>query len=164
MSGQRVEIAPFSMDRLDEVVAMGMRAWSPVFPLMRAEIPAYVYESFYPEGWEARQRHDIEALCRDGTASVFVASLSQDIVCFVGLREHREDRMGEIHIIAVDPRFQRRGVGKALMDFAFEWMAARDLSMAMVETGGDSGHAPSRAAYEAVGFELYPVARYFKKL
>jgi hypothetical protein len=29
---------------------------------------------------------------------------------------------------------------------------------------GDPGHAASRASYEAVGFERWPVARYFKAL
>jgi hypothetical protein len=38
------------------------------------------------------------------------------------------------------------------------------MSIAMVETGGDPGHAPARHTYEKVGFELFPVARYFKKL
>jgi hypothetical protein len=34
----------------------------------------------------------------------------------------------------------------------------------MVETGGDPGHAPARHTYEKSGFQLLPVARYFKKL
>lgn len=45
-----------------------------------------------------------------------------------------------------------------------DWMRERGLSMVMVETGGDRGHAPSRATCEAAGFERYPVARYFRKL
>jgi hypothetical protein len=38
------------------------------------------------------------------------------------------------------------------------------MSVAMVETGGDPGHERARYTYEKVGFELFPVARYFKKL
>ncbi|MEG3941431.1 hypothetical protein QT995_25235 [Microcoleus sp. S36b_A3] len=34
----------------------------------------------------------------------------------------------------------------------------------MVETGGDPGHERARHTYEKAGFELFPVARYFKKL
>jgi hypothetical protein len=34
----------------------------------------------------------------------------------------------------------------------------------LVETGGDPGHERARQTYEKVGFELFPVARYFKKL
>ncbi|WP_333326866.1 hypothetical protein [Microcoleus sp. T3_A4] len=36
--------------------------------------------------------------------------------------------------------------------------------MAMVETGGDPGHERARHTYEKAGFELFPAARYFKKL
>jgi hypothetical protein len=28
----------------------------------------------------------------------------------------------------------------------------------------DPGHAPARRTYEAAGFRIFPVARYFKKL
>jgi hypothetical protein len=43
-------------------------------------------------------------------------------------------------------------------------MKAAGMSVAMVETGGDPGHAPARYTYEKMGFGLFPVARYFKKL
>ncbi|WP_242054337.1 GNAT family N-acetyltransferase [Nostoc parmelioides] len=67
-------------------------------------------------------------------------------------------------MIAVDPDYQRQGVGSALIDFALNWMKATGISIAMVETGGDPGHAPARCTYEKLGFGLFPVARYFKKL
>jgi hypothetical protein len=38
------------------------------------------------------------------------------------------------------------------------------MAVAMVETGGDLGHARARAVYETAGFARLPVARYFKKL
>ena len=72
--------------------------------------------------------------------------------------------MGEIYVVAVHPDYQRRGIGSALLAFAFDALRQQDLSMVMVETGGDEGHAQSRAAYESAGFERYPVARYFRKL
>lgn len=43
-------------------------------------------------------------------------------------------------------------------------MKEAGMSIAMVETGGDPGHAPARHTYEKAGFGLFPVARYFKKL
>jgi len=71
---------------------------------------------------------------------------------------------GEIYMVAVDPDFQGRGIGSALIEFAPCWMKDAGMSVAMVETGGDPGHARARHTYEKVGFELFPVARYFKKL
>jgi hypothetical protein len=38
------------------------------------------------------------------------------------------------------------------------------MTVAMVETGGDPGHAPARDLYEQIGFTLLPIARYFKAL
>lgn len=67
-------------------------------------------------------------------------------------------------MIAVDPDFQGQGIGSALIEFALDWMKAAGMSVAMVETGGDPGHAPARCTYEKMNFESFPVARYFKKL
>jgi hypothetical protein len=36
--------------------------------------------------------------------------------------------------------------------------------VAMVETGGDAGHAPARRVYEQAGFRLLPISRYFREL
>lgn len=38
------------------------------------------------------------------------------------------------------------------------------MNMVMVETGGEPGHAASRDAYHAHGYQPWPVARYFKDL
>lgn len=38
------------------------------------------------------------------------------------------------------------------------------MSVAVVETGGEPGRERARHTYEKVGFELFPLARYFKKL
>lgn len=158
------EIRRYQADQEDAVIALSMRAWGPVFPKMRAAVPAYVYDAFYPEGWEARQTDDVANLLKDENVSTWVAVEGAAVIGFVGVRIHPEDSMGEIYIVAVDPDHQRRGIGRALMDAGFDFMREQGMAMAMVETGGDPGHAPSRASYEAVGFERWPVARYFRKL
>jgi len=38
------------------------------------------------------------------------------------------------------------------------------MKVAMVETGGDPGHAPARHVYEKAGYTLLPIARYYKNL
>ncbi len=45
-------------------------------------------------------------------------------------------------------------------------VASKDagMSVTVVETGGDPGRERARHTYEKAGFELLPVARYFKKL
>nr|WP_255426860.1 GNAT family N-acetyltransferase [Pseudonocardia sp. C8] len=96
--------------------------------------------------------------------NVDVALVDGTVAGWVCTRLHPEDDMGEIHVLAVDPRFQRRGIGTALAAHAFGRVRAAGLRMVMVETGDDPGHAPARAAYEALGFARWPVARYFKHL
>ena len=72
--------------------------------------------------------------------------------------------MGAIDINCVDPDYQRRGIASQLTRHALDHMRQRGMDIAAVETGGDPGHAPARAAYEALGFTLLPSARYLKQL
>ena len=67
-------------------------------------------------------------------------------------------------MIAVDPDFQRRGIAAALMNHSLDVFRAAGMTTVMVETGGDPGHAPARRTYEAAGFRLFPVAKYFRKV
>ena len=81
-----------------------------------------------------------------------------------GLRLHSEDRMGEIHLIAVDPARQGRGAASASVFPEARIREAAGMAMVMVETVGDSGHAPAPHTYEAAGSERLPGARYFEPL
>jgi GNAT superfamily N-acetyltransferase len=72
--------------------------------------------------------------------------------------------MGEIWMLAVDPDHQERGVGLALTEHATQWLRDAGMRVAMVETGGDAGHAPARQVYEKAAYTALPVVRYFKAL
>jgi len=141
-----------------------MRAWKPVFAQLKPSVQGFVYDAFYPNGWRERQTSEINKLLESEGDNVFVGCYPDALVGFIGIRFHPEDKMGEIYILAVDPDFQSRGVGKALMDIAMDRMRDAGMDIVMVETGDDPGHASSRAAYKSVGFERWPVARYFREL
>jgi GNAT superfamily N-acetyltransferase len=157
-------ITPYSADRRAEVLDLTVRAWAPVFARTRHAVPGFVYRSFYPDGWQARQVGDVSAILDAEPQNVDLALVEDRLAGWVCTRLHPEDRMGEVFVLAVDPRHQRRGIGTALMQHSFGRISAAGMGMAMVETGDDPGHAPARAAYEAAGFERWPVARYFKDL
>ncbi|MDH3581936.1 MAG: GNAT family N-acetyltransferase [Hyphomicrobiales bacterium] len=70
----------------------------------------------------------------------------------------------DLSVKAWSPDHQRRGIARTLMEFAEQRIRASGMKMVMVETTGDSGHAPARLTYEASGYERWPVARYFKRL
>lgn len=159
-----MQIEPYQSADGAEVLALSLRAWTPVFETMEPAVPDYVFRAFYPQDWVARQTADIRACLVDPDISAFVAREGGALLGWIGLRTHLEDRMGEVYILAVDPAAQRRGVARALMDQALEVFRAEGLEIVLVETGDDPGHAASRATYEAHGFERWPVARYFRKL
>ena len=158
-------IRPFHETDLGAIVRLSLRAWDPVFASLEQVMLPEVYQAFYPgSDWRASQRKAVEAVCTDPDQSVWIAEQSSTAVGFVAVRLHLEDRMGEIYMVAVDPDQQGEGIGTALTDFALRWMREKGMAIAMVETGGDEGHAPARRTYERAGFSLLPVARYFKAL
>ena len=159
-----VEIVAYRPEQRQALLDLSLRAWAPVFPLMEQDVPAFVYHSFYPEGWRQRQVADLAEVLDGEPDGVDVAVLEGRPVGWVCTRLHPEDRMGEVYIVVVDPDYQRRGIGRALMNHSMERARAAGMAMVMVETGGDHGHAPARATYEGLGFQRWPVARYFKDL
>jgi GNAT superfamily N-acetyltransferase len=159
-----MQIQPYEAEQLDAVIRLSLRAWEPVFDSIQKAMSADVYRVFYPQHWRVSQQKAVEDVCAAEDKKVWVAIEADSTVGFVAVKLHLEDSMGEIYMVAVDPDYQGRGIGSALTEFALDWMKDTGMSIAMVETGGDPGHAPARHTYEKAGFGLFPVARYFKKL
>lgn len=157
-------IEPYDDSMIDDVVRLSLRAWAPVFESMRAAMLPEVFRAFYRDDWRSAQRTAVEAVCSAQDVHVDVATESSRVQGFVALKLHPEDRMGEIYMIAVDPDAQRRGIAAELIRHSDAWFAQQGMSIAMVETGGDPGHAPARHAYETAGYRNLPVARYFKAI
>ena len=158
-----MEIQTYGAAELDAIVRLSLRAWAPVFESMKGAMDAEVFGEFYPD-WRVAQQAAVAATCADPEMHVWTAREGGEIVGFVALKLHPEDRMGEVYMIAVDPDFQRGGIAAALTRHSLDWFASQGMSVAMVETGGDPGHGPARRTYEAAGFRVLPIARYFKKL
>ena len=159
-----MRIEPYNAHHLDAVIRLSLRAWTPVFESIQNAMDADVYRAFYPDHWRVSQQKVVEDVCAAEDTNVWVATDAGSTVGFVAVKLHSEDSMGEIYMVAVDPDFQSHGIGSALIKFALDWMKDAGMSIAMVETGGDPGHAPARHTYEKAGFGLFPIARYFKKL
>lgn len=171
-----VRIETYNAHHLDAVIRLSLRAWTPVFESIQNVVDAEVYQAFYPGYWRVSQQKAVEDVCATEDIYVWVAiSAEQNFertdtvstvstVGFLTVKLYSEDSMGKIYMVAVDPDFQGQGIGTALSEFALAWMKEAKMSIAMVETGGDPGHAPARHTYEKLGFGLWTVARYFKKL
>jgi ribosomal protein S18 acetylase RimI-like enzyme len=158
-----IQIEPYTDQHLDAVIRLSLRAWEPVFHSIRHSMDQDVYQEFYPD-WRVSQRHAVADACVAQDTHVWIAIHGGSTVGFVAVKLHQESSMGEIYMIAVDSDVQGQGIGTALTAFALDWMKASGMSVAMVETGGDPGHAPARHTYEKAGFKVLPIARYFKKL
>lgn len=159
-----MQIEPYNPHHLDTVVRLSLRAWAPVFDAIQNAMDAEVYRAFYPDNWCVSQQQAVEDVCAAEDTNVWVAINAGSTVGFVAVKLDSESSMGEVYMVAVDPDLQGQGIGTALIEFALAWMKDAGMSVAMVETGADPGHAPARRTYEKVGFGLFPVARYFKKL
>ncbi len=158
-----MEIEPYDDSRLDAVVRLSLRAWEPVFESIEKAMGSDIFREQHPD-WRVTQRSAVESVCSDDDSHVWVAAEGARTVGFVALKLHPGERMGEIHMIAVDPDFQRRGIAAALTRHSLAWLKEAGMTTVVVDTGGDPGHAPARRTYESAGFRLFPIARYFKKL
>ena len=158
-----MQIEQYNPDHCDAVVSLSLRAWAPVFESIQKSMDQDVYFEFYPD-WRVSQKKAVEEACAASDMDVWVAILSDKVVGFVAIKLNAESKLGEIYMIAVDPDYQQQGIGIELTEFALKKMKAAGMSIAMVDTGADPGHAPARRTYEKAGFGLLPIARYFKKL
>lgn len=158
-------IRPLTGADVEAVVAFSLDAWAPVFDSFATIMGSRVFGLVHPD-WRSAQARAVAEVCRSDGIDVWVADVEQQPVGFVAVRwtEEGSAPIGEVEMIAVDPRHQRAGVGSVLLDRAVTEASARGLPLAVVATGGDPGHAPARALYERHGFTGLPLVRYYRAL
>ncbi len=163
MESIQPRIRPFDDCDADAVVGLSLRAWVPAFASLEQVLGSEIFRRQHPD-WREDQRRAVEAVCASQETRVWVAEVGGSTVGFVAVEIHPESSIGEIYMLAVDPDHQGGGTGTALTEFALERIKDARMAVAMVETGGDPGHAAARRTYEKVGYVHMPIARYFKKL
>jgi GNAT superfamily N-acetyltransferase len=164
MTEDAIQIREFREGDLDAVIAFSLRAWAPIFDSIQEVLGDEIFLRLHPD-WRADQAEAVRSSCLSEERDVFVPLIDGRPVGFAAVALNAfHERMGVIDIIGVDPDYQRRGISSRLTERATEHMLGCGMDIAVVETGGDPGHAPARAAYEAAGFTLLPIARYFRML
>src|SRR5580765_8481056 len=162
MNDDSIHLREFREEDLDAVVAFSLRAWEPIFDSVRDVLGDEIFFRLHPD-WRADQAEAVRSSCLSEERDVFVAVADGRPVGFVAVALNAfHEGMGVIDIIGVDPEYQRRGIGSGLTEAAIDHMRHEGMDIAVVETGGDPGHAPARAAYEEAGFTLLPISRYFR--
>ena len=163
MESIKPPVRPFDNQDADAVVNLSLRAWEPVFVSIEQVLGSEIFKLLHPD-WRADQKRAVEDVCAAQKIRVWVAEIDANTVGFVAVELHPERSIGEIYMLAVDPDHQGDGIGTALTEFALDWIKDAGMAVAVVETGGDPGHAAARRTYEKVGCVQLPIARYFKKL
>ena len=157
-------IGSYQNTHRQKLLDFSIRAWISIFPALQQEVPGFVYECFYPNGWKHRQLADLAKVLDEEPGNVDVAFENEKPIGWVCTRLHPEDMMGEIYVLVVDPDHQRKGIGQSLLEHSKQRVRNAGMAILMVETVEDRGHAPARKLYESNGFERWPVARYFLDL
>lgn len=156
------QIRPLAPADLEAVLELSLLAWEPVFVSFENILGTAIFDRLYRPDWREAQAASVRKNClAKGAASFVMATANDGVVGFVVLQQDRDESLGVIEMIAVHPDHQRRGHARALMEFAVQRFRDQGLELINVGTGGDPGHAPARALYEAVGFTGVPLMGYF---
>ncbi len=158
------QIRPFEETDLNDVVALSVAAWEPVFVAWEQILGPELYPvAIYPD-WRVGQADVVKRICSDKKNLTWVSVVDGQVVGFVVYDLNHESRTGEVQLLAVHPDDQNDGIGTALNELALEKMVEAGMNLAVVGTGGDAGHAPARRSYEKAGYTGLPLVRYYKKL
>jgi ribosomal protein S18 acetylase RimI-like enzyme len=145
----------------DAIVEVGVRAWAPVFRSFAEVWGPELYARIHPN-WEVEQAASIRTAVGDNPT--WVTADGSRVTGFVNVTFDEAEQIGEIYMVAVDPDHQGEGLASQLTQHALAEMRARGMTLAVVGTGGDPGHAPARATYEKAGFKPFPQTYYAKLL
>lgn len=158
-----VDIRDYAAGDEEAVVALSLRAWAPVFASLEQVLGGELFSRLHPD-WRQDQDKAVRDTLADPAMHVWVAADGSQPAGFAAATLHADRLMGEIYMLAVDPAYQRHGTGAALTKTATDWLRRSGMRVAMVDTGGDPGHAPARRVYERAGYTQLPVARYLMAL
>lgn len=57
-----VDIIPYRLEFREQVIDLVISAWEPVFAKTINDVPRFVYDNFWPQGWQTRQVSEVSSL------------------------------------------------------------------------------------------------------
>lgn len=98
-----------------------------------------------------------------GRARCYVACIDHQVVGFIQLRETFDEDASVIDLIAVDPSFQRRGIGKSLVNQAFVHYWHTMLGHVNLHVSTQAHNLNAVRFYEKSGFNLIRLSETFHR-
>lgn len=100
--------------------------------------------------WQSRKSRQIDADAAANPEGIFVWEDNGAIIGYITTRVDRESRIGWIPNMAVVPGYQGKGIGKALLERADDYLRREGMLVARIET----------LEQNSVGQHLYPKMGY----
>ena len=143
-----LETRAFAEADVDEFVAVNNRAfhWHPEQGGLTADaVRAQMSETWFDaDGF--RLHH------RQGRLAGF---------CWTKIHDDASPPLGEIYVIAVDPDFAGRGLGRPMTLAGLDWLAERGLAVGMLYV--ESDNHPANAVYRRIGFARHHTDRAYRR-
>ena len=116
----------------------------------------------WAEQYTSAAEQNMHNLCQDKeNYGVYVAVLGESAAGFLYVQYYAWNQLCQIHGLAVDPDFQRRGIAGALVDRAEGFARSKQARGIYVDT--PSTNTGGRKFYEAIGYQLgYIMPRYYE--
>ena len=139
----------FVLEDIDEFVAVNNRAfhWHPE----QGGLTASDVRSRMAEPWFDADGFRLHH--RDGRLAGF---------CWTKVHADHDLPLGEIYVIAVDPDFAGRGLGRPMTLAGLEWLSGQGLTVGMLYV--ESDNHPANAVYERIGFEHHHTDRAYRRV
>ena len=81
--------------------------------------------------------------------------------CWTKVHSDHAPALGEIYVIAVDPDFGGRGLGRPMTLAGLEWLTDRGLTVGMLYV--ESDNHPANAVYRRIGFTRHQTDRAYRR-
>ena len=143
-SGFDFHIRLARLDEMETVASIAYRAFQSFRLQVDPQIP------------EAHARHSRREWVRNGfkgrAEAIYVAEIENRLVGFVLLRSKMDkENIGEIELIAVEPGFHGRGIGKALVAQAIQYYQGKTLE---IQVGTQAKNLQAIGLYTRMGFSV----------
>lgn len=120
--------------------------------------------AWHPEqsGWTTAELHQRVGEPWFDPAGFLLHEIDGQLAAFCWTKVHADldPPVGEIYVIAVDPAFHGRGLGKQMTLAGLQWLAGRGLTTAMLYV--ESDNAAAVTMYEHLGFTVHRVDRQYR--